>query len=61
MDGPTIEVKNKEGPKGKAECDLVLGKGVSWEDSVVEAWLPHPNLDSEHSNCHTQMMKQNET
>lgn len=31
-------VKNKDGPKGPpVECDLLLGKGISWESSVVEA------------------------
>jgi len=30
-------VKNKEGPAGGfVECDLLLGKGISWESSVVQ-------------------------
>eukprot|EP00438_Fugacium_kawagutii_P009160 Skav206201 [mRNA] locus=scaffold1844:361577:362437:- [translate_table: standard] len=36
-------VKNKDGPQGGApepvECDLLLGKGISWEKSVLEAAL----------------------
>lgn len=36
-------VKNKDGPRGAlgppVECDLLLGKGISWEKSVLEAAL----------------------